>query len=1834
MTQPRPFAEAVLAYAQAGWPCILPVPVEKSPPPVGYTGADGRDTDPVQLAVWAGTHAESSIALRMPDGVIGIDVDSYEKHGVFKHGAASLNAAIEKWGPLPATWSSTARGDGPSRISFYRVPPGRYATKLAGGDVEIIQRHHRYAVVWPSPHTDAGTYTWYDPAGVVSEQPPKPNELPDLPQAWVDGLREGATDQGPAAASRDAGEWLLEQLRADNRTACAELTSAALTAVGELTKADAGSRHDTATARVHHLVQLAAAGHPGLPFALPDLEALWAELTAGEDRGDEWERMLLTSARKAVSVVGASPVGNDPCLLIGSIPVAAPAPDVDNPEPIEPPRQLHPLQVIGAHLFDPQGFLDQTLAQAVLERTYPALRYAHDAKAWLLRGPETWDTRSDLAEWAVALLADLMPRGNPDAEKGSDARDQAERRKKFMTATSSGAIAKKTRALVAGGVHPCSLKITDLDREPWLLWAGGVAWDLRDSAQGPAVARIDPSTPHLRSAGVLPENRPTPLWDAFTAAVWPDPELRAWGLRVLSIALTGYSDKALPILIGEKDRGKTQIVALLMSVLGSYAHAADPRLLSGVDNAHASIIYALMGRRLSFIDEGPRDGKLGQERLKQLTGGGDLTGNQMNTNPVSFKPTHTLVLTANDEPLLTDPAVRGRARLIPCEGDPERVIAARAAIGHPSDAAWRREAPGVLAAMMREAAAWLADRSSALTTAAPEAYRFRGEEIAAEQDPIASWIDDETEPHEDGERSRALYEAFVGWCRNGNMLASQIPSETKWGRELGRRGYLPRHTEFGKRRPLRLRPRGGWFAPAIPLTGSPSTRQEPVSETQPVSQPAPTADGLTPSADGLLTGSETNPSAPSSPAFTDVLEPENALADGLTGSNSSYAHTPAHTHARKEPEVEKTAQPVRPVSQRFSAQLTASLLAKRGGQAIKLAEPVKPKRAKVDPEVRAAVKLAAKAAALAQAIADASGEPVTLPAVVTRDGAVRPIALPAIAELVAAFGMLAELTVDVETTGYPIGHADYALRTIQLGNEHAALVFDASDPEHTTAAAALLEAATVLHAHSATADLIPLATAGQLDLDHAWDRMHDTVIPAKLADPSSTGSDPGLKQLSATVLEHHATAPAADEARAALFKAGKWLTDTKATTPLQRSGWAQVDPACTTMVRYAASDVLDTAALAKVFFSAAIPPAVLERERTAQRMTARVAHEGLAIDGAHVAAKLALHTAERAACAERVRAFGIDNPGSDQQVGVKLAELGAQLPRTATGRLSVARGAIEALRNAGGRVGELVAAVLEYRHHDTVLGTFLEPYQQLVTRGDSRARPTVYTLGADTGRMSCVRPNLQQMPRQGGIRACITADPGTLLVSADFASVEIRVAAALSGDANLQQMLAAGVDLHWEIARQVYGPEASKEDRYNVKRGVFGRLYGSGIPGIARTLSISESEAASMVDTLDAMTPALTGWSRSVSEAVKAGHTQFPSYSGRTIHLPKLRPHAAPNYCVTPDTLILRSDLRHVPASEIRSGDRLVAFDEYPEDAGSGNKYHRMRTAVAEKVSVVRKRSVTVRTEDGKATTCSADHLWLVRRRKAPHRGPRIAWARAEDLLPGDWLLSLGTWGEADSRTAGYLAGLYDGEGSLQSRGEGHHATGLCFSQLPGLVMDAFCKGMAELGLSHAYRKRPPNSSTPTDSVQVTGLRHILQVLGTLQPARFQGRFEGIYEGAAVTAGLTEPVAVESVTDAGELELVSIQTSTRTLVANGYLSHNCIQGTARELLVDTLVKWRDTRWGDAVLLPVHDEIVAVIPEADATEATAALVACMETELGGVAIKAEASEPSYAWKDAS
>lgn len=182
----------------------------------------------------------------MPADVIGIHVDQYAKGNTQKHGAQTLTEHLEHWGPLPATWTSTARDpNGPIRRYFVRVLAQRYATRMVGastGDVEISQRHHRYAVVAPSVHQDAGAlYGWYAPDGSASDTPPRPTELPDLPQAWVDGLLEGAASASARPSDRASGEALLEQLSEDWRPECADVTSARMQAVEAMDKAEAAA---------------------------------------------------------------------------------------------------------------------------------------------------------------------------------------------------------------------------------------------------------------------------------------------------------------------------------------------------------------------------------------------------------------------------------------------------------------------------------------------------------------------------------------------------------------------------------------------------------------------------------------------------------------------------------------------------------------------------------------------------------------------------------------------------------------------------------------------------------------------------------------------------------------------------------------------------------------------------------------------------------------------------------------------------------------------------------------------------------------------------------------------------------------------------------------------------------------------------------------------------------------------------------------------------------------------------------------------------------------------------------------------------------------------------------------------------------------------------------------------------------------------------------------------------------------------------------------------------------------------------------------------------------
>lgn len=498
---------------------------------------------------------------------------------------------------------------------------------------------------------------------------------------------------------------------------------------------------------------------------------------------------------------------------------------------------------------------------------------------------------------------------------------------------------------------------------------------------------------------------------------------------------------------------------------------------------------------------------------------------------------------------------------------------------------------------------------------------------------------------------------------------------------------------------------------------------------------------------------------------------------------------------------------------------------------------------------------------------------------------------------------------DVEHSGYPIGHPDYVLRAVQLGTEAWAVVLFAELAESAALAHRTLEQAAEIVAHRAQADVIPTALlCGDPEAASRWFlKTTDTALLGALVDPHLTGTDRGyeldLKGLSGRMLTE-SVAPAADKARAAYFRTLKGLTNITPMTPPERSGWALADYGTDTMARYAASDVLDTAGLEVVLSRhlQGAPPALMARERATLEATARIAYTGLRLDPAWTLERRDEALGRKAALASTLGHLGVPDPASPAKVSARFAELGAGdlLPRTKTGQLSTDAKNLEPLASQDTEAGLLAKLLLAWRGEDTSLKLLLEPYAVLVQRGDGRARPIVQTLGAAaTGRMSTVRPNLQQVSKTGGIRGCIVADPGHLLIGADFSSVEVRIAAALSGDENLATMLREGLDLHGNIAALVWGPDYTKAQRYTVKSTVFASMYGSGKPALARGLGPDGHRVDDVLEAMAQIMPGYTQWVARLKGEVRSGRRPVWRHpSGRLTYLPQDTPHKAPNYVI------------------------------------------------------------------------------------------------------------------------------------------------------------------------------------------------------------------------------------------------------------------------------------------------------------------------------------------------
>lgn len=163
--------------------------------------------------------------------------------------------------------------------------------------------------------------------------------------------------------------------------------------------------------------------------------------------------------------------------------------------------------------------------------------------------------------------------------------------------------------------------------------------------------------------------------------------------------------------------------------------------------------------------------------------------------------------------------------------------------------------------------------------------------------------------------------------------------------------------------------------------------------------------------------------------------------------------------------------------------------------------------------------------------------------------------------------------------------------------------------------------------------------------------------------------------------------------------------------------------------------------------------------------------------------------------------------------------------------------------------------VLEYRQLTKLKSTYVDALPALLNAGSGRLHTTFAQTGTATGRLSSANPNLQNIPIRTElgreIRAAFTADPGHVLLAADYSQIELRLLAHFSQDPLLVEAFRRGDDVHTLTASQVFGVPplmVTADHRRAAKVVNFGIVYGLSAFGLSQNLSIEPSEAKQFIE--------------------------------------------------------------------------------------------------------------------------------------------------------------------------------------------------------------------------------------------------------------------------------------------------------------------------------------------------------------------------------------------------
>ena len=262
---------------------------------------------------------------------------------------------------------------------------------------------------------------------------------------------------------------------------------------------------------------------------------------------------------------------------------------------------------------------------------------------------------------------------------------------------------------------------------------------------------------------------------------------------------------------------------------------------------------------------------------------------------------------------------------------------------------------------------------------------------------------------------------------------------------------------------------------------------------------------------------------------------------------------------------------------------------------------------------------------------------------------------------------------------------------------------------------------------------------------------------------------------------------------------------------------------------------------------------------------------------------------EERICGEAGCTFTI---GSPQQLGeVLFGQMGLKGGRKGkSGTWSTDVNELERLARDGVPIARLV---LDWRQLTKLRSTYTDALQQQINKETGRVHTSYSLSGAQTGRLSSTDPNLQNIPIRTEIgrriRDAFVAEPGYVILAADYSQIELRLAAHMADVPQLKQAFAEGADIHNLTAQELFG-EVNRDTRASAKTINFAILYGISRWGLAGRLGVTADEAQAIIDRYFERFPGISNYiADTLGKVRETGFTT--TLFGRKTHFPSIKSH-------------------------------------------------------------------------------------------------------------------------------------------------------------------------------------------------------------------------------------------------------------------------------------------------------------------------------------------------------